>query len=246
MTFPVLIPLGPWRLDPHVVFESLAYTVGVLVYIAVRRHRGDRISDRDRWSVLTATIVGGALGSRLLAALETVPADSFLQAFGGKTIVGGLIGGWIATEFEKIRRGIRESTGDLYVFPLIAGIAIGRVGCFLSGLPDRTYGVATTLPWGLDLGDGVLRHPTALYESTFVVAVGALLARLAPRLASGQLFRLFMLAYLTFRLAVDAIKPGVPVALGLTAIQWVCLAGALVIGWLLTGKETAVKLEGRI
>lgn len=246
MTFPVLIPIGPWRLEPHIVFESLAYGVGALLYLARRRRRGDRISDANRWSVLTATIVGAAIGSRLLAAFEMAPAGGLLQAFGGKTIVGGLAGGWIATELEKIRRGIRESTGDLYVFPLIAGIAIGRIGCFLAGLPDRTYGVATMLPWGVDLGDGVMRHPTAIYESIVLVATGIALSRLAWRLAPGQLFRLFMLTYFTFRLAVDAIKPGLTVALGLTAIQWTCLVGALVTGWLLTRQETAIGFEETI
>ena len=27
------------------------------------------------------------------------------------------------------------------------GVAIGRVGCFLTGLADHTHGVATSLPW---------------------------------------------------------------------------------------------------
>jgi phosphatidylglycerol---prolipoprotein diacylglyceryl transferase len=245
MTFPVLIPIGPWRLEPHLVFESLAYLVGLLWYLARRRRLGDRITDANRWSVLTAAIVGAAIGSRLLAAFELAPSAGLLQPLGGKTIVGGLAGGWIATELEKIRSGIRESTGDLYVFPLIAGIAIGRIGCFLAGLPDRTYGVATTLPWGVDLGDGVMRHPTALYESVVLIATGIVLARLVARLAPGQLFRLFMLTYFTFRVAVDAIKPGVPVAFGLTAIQWTCLVGAIVSLRLLIRQETGLVLEER-
>jgi prolipoprotein diacylglyceryltransferase len=244
MTFPVWIAIGSWRLHPHTVFEVLAYAMAFVAYLLIRRRRGDRINDTDRWSVLTATIVGAAIGSRLLAWLEADTAGGVLNAFGGKTIVGGLLGGWIGTELEKIRRGIRVSTGDLYVFPLVIGVAIGRVGCFLSGLPDGTYGVATTLAWGVDFGDGIARHPTALYESLFVVAIGVVLYRIEGRFAPGQLFRTFMLAYLGFRLAVDAIKPGVPVALGLTAIQWACLAGIVYCGWLLVKHERVVALRG--
>jgi phosphatidylglycerol:prolipoprotein diacylglycerol transferase len=243
MTFPVWVSVGPWRLHPHTFFEVLAYATGFVTYLAIRRRRGDRIGDTDRWSVLTATVVGAAIGSRLLAWFESDPAGGVLTAFGGKTIVGGLLGGWIGTELEKIRRGIRTSTGDLYVFPLVIGIAIGRIGCFLSGLPDGTYGVATSLPWGVDFGDGVARHPTALYESLFVIALGGVLSRVERRLAPGQLFKTFMLAYLGFRLAVDTIKPGVPAALGLTAIQWACLAGVVYCGWLLVRHERVVALR---
>jgi prolipoprotein diacylglyceryltransferase len=243
MTFPVLIPVGSWRVHPHIVFEVLAYATGFLTYLIIRARRGDRISDANRWSVLTAGIVGAAIGSRLLAWFDVQNAEGVLQGLGGKTIVGGLLGGWVATELEKLRSGIRESTGDLYVFPLVIGIAIGRIGCFLSGLPDGTYGVATTLPWGVDLGDGVTRHPTALYESLFVLVLGAVLYAVERRLARGQMFRLFMLAYLGFRVAVDAVKPGSPVALGLTAIQWACVAGVAYIVWLLARSEHILTLR---
>src|SRR5262245_14592835 len=244
MTFPVWIPVGPWRLHPHAVFETSAYVVGFLAYLAIRRRRGDRIGDADRWSVLTATVVGAAIGSRLLAWVDSDTAGGVLNGFGGKTIVGGLLGGWIGTELEKIRRGIRMSTGDLYVFPLVIGVAIGRIGCLLSGLPDGTYGIATTLPWGVDFGDGVARHPTALYESLFVVALGIALYRIEGRFAPGQLFKAFVLAYLGFRLAVDTIKPGMPVAFGLTAIQWACLAGLVYCSWMLVRHERVAALKG--
>ena len=243
MTFPVLIPIGPWRVHPHTFFEVLAYATGFLTYLIIRAKRGDAISDANRWSLLTAAIVGAAIGSRLLGWFDVQSAEGVLQGLGSKTIVGGLLGGWVATELEKLRSGIRESTGDLYVFPLVIGIAIGRIGCFLSGLPDGTYGVATTLPWGVDLGDGVTRHPTALYESVFVLVLGAVLYAVERRLARGQMFRLFMLAYLGFRVAVDAIKPGSSVALGLTAIQWACVAGAAFTAWLLARGARLVPLR---
>src|SRR5438874_657018 len=54
----------------------------------------------------------------------------------GQSIVGALIGGWLGVEIAKRIAGIRKSTGDAFVLPLIAGIAIGRIGCFLAGLHD--------------------------------------------------------------------------------------------------------------
>jgi phosphatidylglycerol---prolipoprotein diacylglyceryl transferase len=58
---------------------------------------------------------------------------------------------------------VPTSTGDAFAYPLIVGTAIGRIGCFFTGLSDRTYGTATSLPWGIDFGDRIPRHPTQLY-----------------------------------------------------------------------------------
>ena len=231
--FPVWVPVGPWRVHPHVVFECLAYAVGILVYLRARRHRGDQLSDAARWSLVTAMFIGAVIGSRGLAWLdESIRPQGGASGFlAGKTLVGGLLGGIVATEVWKPRLGIRAPTGDLYVFPLVIGIAIGRIGCLLSGLPDGTYGIETSLPWGIDFGDGLARHPTALYESLFMIGLGVALVRFARGAAPGDTFKLFMASYLAFRLLVDTIKPGVAVALGLTTIQWACACGLMYYAW---------------
>jgi len=97
---------------------------------------------------------------------------------GGKTIVGALIFGLISVELIKRYIRLRQSTGDLYAIPLALGIAIGRVGCFLTGLSDNTYGTPTNLPWAINFGDGIPRHPTQLYEIIFLIALIPLLYKL--------------------------------------------------------------------
>ena len=230
MSFPVYVRLGPLSLHPHWIFESLAYAAGIYLYRRLRRRRGDVIESRDRWWVIAAALVGGFAGSRILSAFEDPAflAHHWMEPhllLGGKTIVGGLVGGLIAVESIKRLRGIRVATGDLLALPLALGIAIGRIGCFLSGVEDESYGMATRLPWGVDFGDGIARHPTQLYEIVFLTALGAILW-ISSRLATtvGDRFRLFMVGYLGFRLLVEFIKPGVRLG-GLSAIQWVCLAG---------------------
>ena len=226
MTFPVRI-LG---LHPHLVLEVAAYSIGFQAYRALRRRAGDTVEEGQRWVLITAAAVGAALGSKLVW-LAVDPAETarrwgdFAYVVGGKTIVGGLLGGLLAVEAAKRAMRIPRPTGDVLAAPLCLAIAIGRIGCFLTGLADDTYGVATSLPWGVDFGDGVARHPTQIYESIFCVALGAALLRwtLRPHRA-GDVFRVFLASYLAFRLAIDFIKPGV--ALGpLTGIQWACLAG---------------------
>jgi len=165
---------------------------------------------------------------------------------GGKTIVGALIFGLISVELFKRYIGVRQSTGDLYAIPLALGIAIGRIGCFLTGLSDNTYGTPTNLPWAIDFGDGIPRHPTQLYEIVFllllipilykiVILSGAEASRSETSAESkdpyphhslflpGDAFKFFMIAYLSFRFLCDFIKPYPRILLGLGGIQWACL-----------------------
>jgi prolipoprotein diacylglyceryltransferase len=227
--FPVYLNLGPVQLHPHWVFESLAYLVGFRLYTWRRARAGDHLGGGDRMWVVVAAIAGAALGSKLLYwlsdPLQTARNwNNLYYLMAGKTIVGGLLGGLIAVEWIKRRLRIERRTGDLFAIPLAAGISIGRVGCFLSGLTDDTYGVATSLPWGIDFGDGVARHPTQLYEVAWLALLALWLWRLSRKPhREGDLFKTFMVGYLGFRLLIDFLKPGVAL-IGLTGIQWACVA----------------------
>ena len=132
-----LLQLGPLVLHPHVIFETLAYSSGYYLYRRQRRS-GDVVDARSRWWIVGAAILGGLIGSHLLAAFED-PSGSMNHwrqlrlVFGGKTIVGGLIGALLTVEWAKRLLGITVATGDLLAVPLVLGIGIGRIGCFLSG-----------------------------------------------------------------------------------------------------------------
>ena len=233
------------RIHPHTFFEALSYFVAFRVYLSLRGRFGDPIATPIRWAVIAAAIGGAALGSKILFWFED-PQLSLLNLHnpayfvGGKTIVGGLLLGLIAVELMKRSIDLRQSTGDLYAIPLAVGIALGRIGCFLTGLADNTYGTATALPWGVDFGDGVRRHPTQLYEIVFLVGVIPILYRMLRAIARpgtnspgatgflpGDAFRFFMVSDLSFRLLCDFIKPYPRVFLGLGAIQWACVLGLL-------------------
>jgi phosphatidylglycerol:prolipoprotein diacylglycerol transferase len=244
VTFPVYIPIGPWRIHPHLFFESLSYFIGFRVYLALRRRAGDTVIVPYRWATLSCAAGGAALGARTLAWLANPQAAYDLPSvlLGGKTIVGGLIGGLIGVELVKLAMGIRRSTGDLYAPALAVAIAIGRIGCLLTGIADDTSGTPTSMPWGMDLGDGVPRHPTQIYEIVVLAAMVVPLWRLARRtmavaavqddahrpaqagvLREGDAFKAFMVGYLGLRLVVDFLKPYPAVFLGLGVLQWACL-----------------------
>ena len=124
--------------------------------------------------MIAAAAAGAALGSKLLFWLEDPELTwhnlhNLAYLMRGKTVVGALVFGLISVELIKRYIGVRQSTGDLYAIPLALGIAIGRIGCFLTGLSDNTYGTSTTLPWAINFGDGIPRHPTQLYEIAFLL-----------------------------------------------------------------------------
>lgn len=228
MKFPVYLHLFGLRLHPHLVFESLAYTIGFLVYRQFRKRQGDPVPVSIRWSAIAAAAVGAVVGSKLLYWLED-PGRLVAHwhdpnvIWGGKTIVGGLIGGLFAVEWAKRRLEFSGRTGDLFAIPLCVGIAVGRIGCFLTGLADDTYGTATSLPWGIDFGDGIRRHPAQLYEILFLIGLAALLwYRMHRPYVQGDLFKMFMVGYNGWRLAIDFLKPD-PRYFGMNSIQWACL-----------------------
>ena len=217
----------------HPVLEALGYVGGYLTYRWQRIRGGDALSDEHRWAVIAAAAVGALVGSRALGLLEQAPQAGMHWADwvhpGGKTIVGGLLGGWLGVEAQKLAMGVRARSGDLFAVPLCVGIAIGRLGCFFAGLADDTYGVATTLPWGVDFGDGVRRHPTQLYEFVFLAVLAWFLWCWQERPhAEGQVFRGFLAAYLGWRLLIDFIKPQ-PLWHGMNMIQWTCVVGLLAL-----------------
>lgn len=232
----MIFHLGSLAIPAHLVFESLAYALGFRLYLALRRRWGDDLPTGTRWWLIAAAAVGAVVGSKVLGWLDHPELwrrpDDLATLWGGKTIVGGLLGGLVAVEWVKRRLGETRRTGDLFVIPLCVGMAIGRIGCLLGGLEDHTYGIATGLPWGADFGDGIRRHPTQLYEIIALAAISAWAVAAQARVRSGSLergdvFRGFMALYLGFRLVVDAIKPETRPYFGLSGIQLACVMGLI-------------------
>lgn len=216
----------------HFILESLGYFVGFRLYLWGRTREGDFLPFGTRWTIIVAGIAGAAVGSKLLYWFEDPVRtlhrwNDLAYLFAGKTIIGALLGGIVAVEVTKYQLALRTRTGDLFAIPLAAGIAIGRLGCFLAGTQDGTYGLPTSLPWGVNFGDGVDRHPVQLYETGAMLALLFALRHIKPpRFEHGDRFRAFLLAYFGWRLVIDFLKPGAHFA-GLTTLQWACVAALL-------------------
>jgi len=243
MDFPIFIKVGPLSIHPHLFFETLAYFIGFRVYLYTR-NKGSIPFDKAMWIVIGA-IAGAAVGSKVLywfenpiKTLHHITSISYLME--GKTIVGGLLGGLIGVETAKKLIGWKRSTGDDFVIPLVVGMCIGRIGCFLTGLSDHTHGTPTDWVTGVDFGDGVLRHPTQLYELVYLLILGIVAVMMKKKgfiFWQGFLFQFFMLAYLLFRFFIEFIKPTPHPYLIFNNIQLAAIAGIVYYVFLIRKKR---------
>ena len=192
----------------HSLFEVLAALTGLAAY---RLLPVSAPGAPLPWQVHPRYIAAGALGTTLGAYLVG-SANLWLSGIPGigRSIEGAIAGGIVAIEALKWRHGISGSTGLRFAAPLAAAIAVGRIGCFLAGLDDQTYGTPTRLPWGVDFGDGIARHPVQLYESAAMAAffvVFVVLVRRGSTAVTRTGFYLFVGVYAGQRCLWEFLKP---------------------------------------
>ena len=218
------------KINIHLILEYLAFFIAFRYYIRLRKLTTDQISNRNRLSIILGAIVGAFFGSRLIGFLEnpmvTLNTTNILLLLNTKSIMGGLFGGLIGVETSKQIIKEKHSSGDLFTFPIITGIIIGRIGCFLSGIKEFTYGNKTSFITGMDLGDGLSRHPTSLYEIIFLIFLFIFLKKSTfyTNKESGLLFKIFMISYFGFRFLIEFLKPNIFYVLGLSSIQLLCIS----------------------
>ncbi|MBK8609899.1 MAG: prolipoprotein diacylglyceryl transferase [Chitinophagaceae bacterium] len=235
--FPVTIEFGSVKILAHAILEPLGIFVGFRYFLYLRKGNADAIETGQRIWIIIGAIFGALLGSRLVGGFEN-PAEllasdnPLLYIYQNKTVAGGFLGGLFGVEWVKKLIKEKKSSGDLFTYPMIMALIIGRIGCFTMGVYEETYGLPTSFFAGMNLGDGINRHPVTLYEIVFLLVLWISLVWLEKKytLADGGRFKIFMMAYLCFRLMLDFIKPHYTFNFGLSTIQLVCLAGLFYYG----------------
>ena len=232
MKFPFYVHFGETSVLLHSIIEPLAFFIGFRFFIYLKNKKGDILNSDNRVWIIIAAIFGALLGSRLVGGLENpvqlANAKNWLIHFyTNKTVLGGLLGGLFGVELVKQILGIKQASGDLFVYPLLIALIIGRVGCFSMGVREETFGLATTSFLGLDLGDGIKRHPVTLYEIAYLLLLWVVFLFISGKnkLENGALFKIFMIAYILFRFFLEYIKPHYTYSIGLSAIQAACVIG---------------------
>jgi phosphatidylglycerol---prolipoprotein diacylglyceryl transferase len=154
----------------HTIFDILASIASLSVTALCYKWRLSTAAQKIEHAgigYVFALIIGAVLGGYGLGTLNLYLSD---QPHIARSIVGALAGAITAIELFKWSRGLKGSTGLIFVPAFATTVVVGRWGCFLSGLADETYGFPSKLPWAIDLGDGILRHPVQLYESFSMLA----------------------------------------------------------------------------
>jgi phosphatidylglycerol---prolipoprotein diacylglyceryl transferase len=225
----IVFPTAPWA---HYAGDAAAW-IGAALSTRWQHRRWpaatDALSRTTRPGYFLVLALGALLGAWAFGSGNTLRSVLVRPSH---SIAGALAGGIFGVELWKWRHGIRHSTGGSFVLPICVGIVIGRFGCLFAGLPDYTYGTATTLPWAVDLGDGIGRHPVELYESLSMAIF--LLVYLRARLkgwrwAEAHAFHAMIIVYASQRFLWEFVKP-YPTVIGPLNIFHLLMMGLIAYG----------------
>jgi len=225
----------------HAVFDVAAWLASMTVFWFTTRHLipADALP-ASRVPYPGAYAVAAGAGA-LCGAMFFGTANALLSGVHalGFSMVGGIAGAIASIEAFKWFTGVRGSTGIVFAAPFAATVAVGRLGCFFSGLDDFTYGTPTSVPWAVDFGDGVPRHPVQLYESLamaamFVVLIQRFVARDRFWLANG--FYLVVGWYALQRFVWEFFKPYATLVGPFNLFHMVCLGLLLYAGLMIRSR----------
>ena len=228
--YPTLDPFLGVPVPTHALFVALGVLAAVGVFVLEARRRGQ--TDERMLYVVLGALMGGAVFMRMGTWLQHVDLRqnaSLVEqwAYGNRSILGGLVGAWLGVHIAKRIVGYKLRTGDLFAPAVALGMAIGRIGCYLTELPGTptgtSYGVTLDAAAAERLGTtaGLALHPSFVYEIAFhAVAFAVLWLWLRHRLtAPGETLTFYLAGYGTFRFFVEYVRGNEVVWEGLTRPQ---------------------------
>ncbi len=209
---------------------ALGFLAGLFVARKETARKG--LNANVMYDLFVYIFVGGLLGARIWFVLFYWPHDTERTVYeilafwnGGMAFFGGFLGALFSGYlFTQSRQLSFWAYADAVVPGLVIGHAIGRVGCYLTGLH---LGVQTTVPWAFYVLNGEmagqLRHPVVVYEILYLLLIFVVLMKMRPRLAyAGMMSAGYGVLYGTARFLNDFLREEATDARywGLTATQY--------------------------
>jgi len=230
---PVLFEVFGVKVYAHNFFLFL----GVLVMLAWVGYE----ARRRRWPasevvpIGLAGFVGAMVGARLSILFfngwSTAPVVlDFYKLFdprvGPGSILGAIAGAYIGGYIASRVIGKAGCACDAFAPAMALGMAVGRIGDFLSG--EDGIGKPTSLPWGVQpvAGADYLVHPAPLYDAGFNLVWFVVLVALRdhPYFQDGRLLKFGVAGYAVARFLIEFTRNNQVMALGLTGQQFFCIA----------------------
>ena len=189
---------------------STAYGWLMLAGIVVSIFFWSRLARRDDrlLVVYVAALIGAFLGAKIIYLLAEGWRDIgqehvWRRLATGKSILGGLLGGYAAVEIAKRQVGYSGVTGDWFALIAPIGIMLGRLGCWFQGC---CLGSVCPPAWyTMNDAHGVERWPAVPVELIFNA-----LALVAILLLRGRVRQCGRLATNDYEGRSNISKPGTP------------------------------------
>jgi hypothetical protein len=241
----IVVPTAPWA---HYIGDAAAW-IGAAVASRWQYRRWPQethgLASNTQPGYFLALAFGALVGAWLFGSTNSLRSTLVTPSH---SIAGALAGGIVAVELWKWRNGIRYSTGGAFVLPICIGIAIGRFGCLFAGLPDYTYGTPTLLPWAVDVGDGIGRHPVEIYEAASMAIFAAIYVRArlnGARWADAHAFHAMIIVYAGQRFAWEFLKP-YPTVIGPLNVFHLLMIGLIAYGIVWWRRSDAGQADGAL
>ncbi|MGE3312415.1 MAG: prolipoprotein diacylglyceryl transferase [Limisphaerales bacterium] len=186
----------------HVSSYSLWMVAGVVLSCVLWVRAGRR--DPRLPVLFLAGLLGAFLGAKIVYLLaegwrDWPMPDRWTRWSTGKTILGGLIFGYVGVELAKKALGYTEATGDRFAEVVPVGLFLGRLGCLSHGCCPGQACPASAWYARVD-ADGVARWPAVPAELAFhALAFAAVLGLRVTQRLRGQRFHAYLIAYGVFR-----------------------------------------------
>jgi len=233
--YPVIFQWGKAALQTYSVMISLTFFTGLALWI----WQGKRVGLKTEKQISLALIAffSGLVGARLLAVLTQwkryASGELGVSALweGGIVYLGGFIAAFGIFHSLAPRMGLPRKLALNTAAPALCfEHAVGRIGCFLNGC---CFGTVCALTWGVTYTNplsvapqGLPLHPSQLYESIGLIALGFLLLRHNKRpFIKLETINLYLLFYVVLRFFVEFSRGDLlrGVHWGLSTSQWLSL-----------------------
>jgi len=199
-----------------------------------------RIGQENFLNISVIVLIGTIIGTRLLYVLMNLgfylqdPIKILAFSEGGSASFGGIILSLLLILWYcKHKKLSFLKILDFMAPYAVLGLALGRIGCFFNWC---CYGIASNLPWAVQVAGDVARHPTQIYLLLanlivffILIAIRRYKEKNPKHLGifniTGSTFFSFLFLYCLNRFFIDFIRAyqAHEFFLGLAITQWFCI-----------------------